>query len=82
MLLREGLQDEKQGHWERKGRRQGIWQRQGQDDERNRKERRRQVRTFDEVEDTKGNAGRVARQDASRRSVDGESTTWMMMMTK
>ena len=29
-----------------KGRRQGIWQGQGQDDERNRMERRRQVRTF------------------------------------
>ena len=29
-----------------------------------------------------GSAGRVARQDTSRRSVDGESTTLTMMMTK
>ena len=41
----------------RKGRRQGIWQRQGQDDERNRKERRRQVRTLQ---------GRTRRTERSR----------------
>ena len=34
------------------------------------------------IEDTKDNAGRVARQDTSRRSVDGESTTLVMMTTK
>ena len=62
--------------------------RQGQDDERNRKERRRQVRTFQgetrrtkTIEDTKDNAGRVARHDTSRRNVDGESTTLTMMST-
>ena len=34
------------------------------------------------IEDTKDSAGRVARQDTSRRSVDGVSTTLTMMTTK
>ena len=87
--LREGLQDERKGQKERKGRREGIWQRQGQNDERNRKERRRQVRTFQgRTRRTKRSriprAMLVVRQDrdTSRRNVDGESTTLMMMTTK
>ena len=66
--LREGLQDERKGQRESKGRRDGMWQKQGQDKERNRKERRKQVRTFQvRTRRTKRpriqrtNAGRVAR---------------------
>ena len=82
----EGLQDEKQGQRECKIRRQGT--RQIQDCKKEQEGKvwaspdvsREDARENRTIGDTKDSVGRAARQDTSRQSVDGESTTWMKTM--